>query len=44
MNSDPNIQDRFGMTPLHLAVIQEYAVIVKLLVKHGARIDIQDEE
>ncbi|KAG1658555.1 Inversin-A [Nymphon striatum] len=37
-----NMQDKFGRTPLHWAAQKGRFEIVKLLLQHGAKIDIQD--
>ena len=39
---DPNIQDKQGMTPLHIACIDGDLSMVKSLIDHGARVDDKD--
>jgi ankyrin repeat protein len=41
-NVDPNIRDTDGNTPLHIAVITENIPIIKLLIRKGADITIQN--
>lgn len=41
-NACPSILNRWGMTPLHLAVICQRREIVKVLIRHSAEIDLQD--
>ncbi|KAI3324596.1 hypothetical protein HD806DRAFT_493050 [Xylariaceae sp. AK1471] len=36
LGADPNIQDIYGMTPLHLAVSQRHLESIKVLLKGGA--------
>ena len=43
-NADIDVQDQQGETPLMLAVMCEHEDMVKLLIKHGARKDIQNNE
>lgn len=42
-NSDVNLSDTNGITPLHEATIWGRAEIVKLLIKLGANINAQDK-
>lgn len=40
----PNVKDKFGNTPLHLAVEKKNIEICKLLCLNGADIDIENED
>ncbi|GIL63668.1 hypothetical protein Vafri_17695 [Volvox africanus] len=42
--ADVNVQDRFGVTPLMCAVMVSEPRSVRLLLKHGARTDIKDND
>jgi ankyrin repeat protein len=39
-----NQQDKFGLTPLFLAVQNEHVSITKLLIQHSANVNIQDKD
>ncbi|GIL77259.1 hypothetical protein Vretifemale_6746, partial [Volvox reticuliferus] len=42
--ADVNVQDRFGVTPLMCAVMVAEPRSVRLLLKHGAKTDIKDND
>lgn len=44
MLSDLDIPEGDGLTPLFVAVIQDRLSLVKILVKHGANVDIRDNK
>ena len=39
-----NSKDSNGQTPLHLACIKGWITIAQMLIRHGARVDMQDKE
>jgi ankyrin repeat protein len=43
-NSDVNIQDADGNSPLHIAIINQHAIIISLLMSHpGLNLNIRDK-
>jgi ankyrin repeat protein len=44
VNLDVNLKDEDGLTPLHLAAISGQTEVVKLLLDHGAQIEVIDDQ
>lgn len=39
-----NAQDDLGVTPLHCAIVKKSLMVARILLQHGARVDIQDND
>uniref|UniRef100_A0A1I8MXZ7 LEM domain-containing protein n=1 Tax=Musca domestica TaxID=7370 RepID=A0A1I8MXZ7_MUSDO len=44
MGADPNCKSEDGMTPLHVAAMYGKVEIVRLLLQHGAELEVYDDE
>jgi ankyrin repeat protein len=42
--ANPNIQDKDGRTPLHIAIINKNILMSQFLIDYGANLDIQDKD